>query len=158
MPGQTQDEIYRLVRRAAINKQPIAAVYDGHERLLCPHVLGISKEGRRQALCYQYGGASSRGLGPGGSAGNWRCIRVEKLSSVRFLKDEWHTGVRHSSRQTCVDQVDVDSEIPGYRGAFGLGGRSGTPVSAKSRAAGAGAAPENQKHKDGIAKPGDPIE
>src|SRR5215510_1762075 len=51
-------EVYALFRSAAIRRQPVAAVYDGQPRLLCPHVGGW-KEGRRNVLCYQFGGRSN---------------------------------------------------------------------------------------------------
>ncbi len=55
--ASTVSEIYELLRRAAIRRQPVAATYDGLLRLLCPHVGGpesqvdgmssaISSEGR----------------------------------------------------------------------------------------------------------------
>jgi hypothetical protein len=49
---QSQEEIYVFLRLAAIRKQPVAAIYDSLRRLLCPHVLGRSKEGNLGALGY----------------------------------------------------------------------------------------------------------
>jgi hypothetical protein len=76
------DEIYGLLLTAAAHRQPVAAIYDGFPRLLCPHVLGRNREGHFRALCYQFGGGSGSGLlGPEG-VGGWRCIAVDKLSKV----------------------------------------------------------------------------
>ena len=58
---QSVDEIYALLRTAGARKQPVAAMYEGHPRLFCPHLLGRSKQGRRNAFCYQFGGASVNG-------------------------------------------------------------------------------------------------
>lgn len=75
---QSVDEMFALLRTAGTRKQPVAAVYDGHPRLFCPHLLGRSKQGRRHALCYQFGGTSDSGLrivvdGVGGCAAlQWR--------------------------------------------------------------------------------------
>ena len=101
------DEVYELLREAAVRRHPVAAIYDGRLRLLCPHVLG-RKSGRLHGLFYQFGGSSRSGLavGPEG-AGEWRCLSVEKLSQVEFCADPWHTESR-SRRQTCVDEVDLD--------------------------------------------------
>ena len=55
---QSVDEIYALLRAAGTRKEPVAAMYDGCPRLFCPHLLGRSKQGRRHAFCYQFGGAS----------------------------------------------------------------------------------------------------
>jgi hypothetical protein len=56
---QTPEESYVLLRLAAIRKQPVAAVYDSLPRLLCPHVLGRSKDGHLRVLCYQFGGSNN---------------------------------------------------------------------------------------------------
>lgn len=92
------------MRQAIIDKQQIIATYAGHQREMCPHVIG-SKAGREQALFFQFAGGSSSGLPPGGE---WRCIPIDGLSDVSAQPGEWHTGPRHSQPQTCVDQVDVE--------------------------------------------------
>ncbi len=107
---QTVEEIYRLVRTAVIGKRPIRALYDGRNRLLCPHRLGRNKTGQRRVLCYQYGGESGSGLQEAGSPANWRCMALEKLSRVELLEDGWRTAPNHSRLQTCVAVADVDAE------------------------------------------------
>ena len=101
------EEVYELLRLAAAHKQPVAAIYDGLARRLCPHVLG-RKAGRLHVLCYQFGGSSHSGLlsAPEG-VGGWRCLAVEKLSHVEWLADAWHTEP-WSLKQTCVDEVDFE--------------------------------------------------
>ena len=108
--AQVLDEIYALLRRAAAGKQPVAAVYDGLPRLLCPHVLGRNREGRLRAFCYQYGGSSGSGLrmGPEGMSG-WRCIAVDELSHVELRTGVWRTEPR-ARRQSCVEEVDFDAD------------------------------------------------
>jgi len=103
-------EIYSLVRMAVVGKRPMAAVYHGRHRLLCPHRLGWNKEGQPRVLCYQYGGESESGLGPVGSSANWRCISLDQLSGVKLLEGAWQTAPNHSRPQTCVAEVDVDAE------------------------------------------------
>jgi len=108
--AQALDEIYTLLRTAAVRKQPVAAMYDDLPRLLCPHVLGRSREGRLRAFCYQCGGSSGSGLriGPEGMSG-WRCIAVDKLSQVELRTGAWRTEPR-SSRQSCVEEIDFDAD------------------------------------------------
>jgi len=105
--GQRVNETYELLRRAAARRQPVAAMYDGQPRLLCPHVLG-RKSGRLHVLFYQFGGGSNSGLpvAPEG-VGDWRCLAVEKLGQVELSAEAWHTQQR-SPRQTCIDEVDFD--------------------------------------------------
>jgi hypothetical protein len=97
---------YALIRDAVVRKRQVIAIYHGRRRELCPHVLG-TKRGRRQALFYQFGGESQSGLGPLGSATNWRCIPVDELSDVRTRDGQWFTADDHSRPETCVDYVDV---------------------------------------------------
>ena len=61
-------------------------------------------------LCYQYAGESSSGLQAAGSAANWRCLALEKLSRVELLEGAWYTAPNHSRPQTCIAEVDVDAE------------------------------------------------
>lgn len=101
---------YALIRDAILNKRQVIAVYNGHLREMCPHVLG-RKHGREQALFYQFAGTSSSGLGPPGSGENWRCIPVGKLTDVSVKEGPWHTAPTHSRPQTCVDEIDVDVKL-----------------------------------------------
>jgi len=102
-------EIYELLRLAVARRQPVAAIYDGLPRLLCPHVLG-RKSGRLHTFCYQFGGSSNSELPavPEGR-GCWRCLAVEKLSQVEMRAHAWHTEPR-APRQTCIDEIDFDTD------------------------------------------------
>ncbi|WP_205953608.1 hypothetical protein [Pseudoxanthomonas winnipegensis] len=93
-----------------MSKQQILAVYHGHPREMCPHVIGY-KNGREKALFYQFGGTSSSGRDARpGSPENWRCLFIDELSDVLAQDGPWHTADNHSSNQTCVDDVDVEVE------------------------------------------------
>lgn len=100
-------DTYDLIRQAIQRKQHVLATYDGHQREMCPHVLG-SKGSRQQALFYQFAGASSSGLGPPESRDNWRCIELSKLTEVSVREGQWHTAPNHSRPQTCVDAIEVE--------------------------------------------------
>lgn len=101
-PAGTND-VYAQIRAAVLAKQQVVATYRGHRRELCPHVLG-TKDGRRQALFFQFGGGSSSTLPPGG---DWRCIPVDALEDVLIREGPWHTGSQHLFPETCVDEMDV---------------------------------------------------
>jgi hypothetical protein len=98
-------DAYELIRAATLARRQVLATYKGYRRELCPHVLG-TKEGRRQALFFQFGGGSSSALPPGGE---WRCIPVDGLEEVVGREGPWHTGVRHQHLETCVDTIDVEA-------------------------------------------------
>lgn len=108
---------YLLVRDAILNRRQIVAWYKGHGREMCPHVLGLAKDGREQALFYQFGGASQKGLAPLGSPDNWRCIPLDGLSNVTVRDGPWFTEAPSSTLrfrlrgQDCVATIDVEVAI-----------------------------------------------
>src|SRR5438067_9334198 len=108
------NEIYELLRGAAIRRQPVTATYDGQPRLLCPHV-GGRKSGRRNVFCYQFGG-SSKTVEPLAAEGGgvWRCLAVEKLSHVELRTGSWHTAPR-AKRQPCIDEVEFRCRRAAWR-------------------------------------------
>ena len=100
---------YGIIRNAILNKQQVTATYRGHNRELCPHILGY-KNGRRNLFSYQFAGSSRRGLEylPG-SLKNWRCMSVDALENVKVRDGDWHTASNYSSStQRCVDEIDVE--------------------------------------------------
>lgn len=103
---------YQVIRQAILDKKIIVAIYDGLERIMCPDVIGTNKQGRQQALCYQFAGESrSRPIEPDGSPNNWGCIDLAKLSGVTVMDGDWHTAPNHSRPQTCVAYIDVEVQF-----------------------------------------------
>ena len=96
-------DVYALVRRAIEERRPLEATYNGHRRLLCPHVLG-TRDGRPRVLCFQFGGGSARGLAPGG---DWRCLDIDGLGEVAIAAGPWRSRP-HSQPQHCVDEVELE--------------------------------------------------
>ena len=74
---------------SVVQHRPIAALYDGKPRLLCPHVRGYNQPNEWRVFCYQYGGETNRGPRPTGGEGIWRCLALQKLSKVELLDDPW---------------------------------------------------------------------
>jgi hypothetical protein len=103
-------DVYRVVRSAVESRRPMSADYDNRHRRFCPHRLGRNKDGQPRVLCYQYGGESESGLKPPGSPENWRCIALDKLSSVELLDGAWQTAPNHSRPTSCIVEADVDAE------------------------------------------------
>jgi hypothetical protein len=101
---------YQIVREAIEKKLHVIGTYNGFHRVMCPHTIGISKKGEEQALFYQFAGESKSGLGPDGDPGNWRCIPLRQLQNVTTASGAWHTAPNHSRPQTCVADVDLESQ------------------------------------------------
>ena len=95
--------IVELISHAIGTKKLVTATYHGHQRRLCPHVIG-EKNGKVNCLFYQFGGSSSSGLSRD-STQNWRCIPVEVLTDISVSEGDWHTAGNHSQQQTCVDAI-----------------------------------------------------
>jgi hypothetical protein len=126
-PSDPLEAIHDLIAGAMRRKSPIEAAYKHCRRMLCPHVLGRNKAGRWQVLCYQFGGESSRGLRHGDSPNNWRCIPLDGLHSVELLNLPWHSGPRHSSIQTCIEYIELDTEDPSKNGTQRASAQAGGP-------------------------------
>jgi len=101
------EPVHAQVRAAIIHRRPIAALYRGRRRLLCPHLLGWNRHRRLQVLCHQYGGDSESGLTPA-AADNWRCLAVENLSQVELLDGPWQTADNRSRPQNCIEEIELD--------------------------------------------------
>jgi hypothetical protein len=110
MSGSVQalEQAHTYVRAAITQRRPIAALYRGRRRLLCPHLLGWNRQRRLLVLCYQYGDESESGLQPAGAPDNWRCLAVEHLSPVELLDDPWQSAENHSRPQRCIEEVELD--------------------------------------------------
>jgi len=105
-------ELYELLKDAIQNKKIVSGIYKRKLRIMCPHTLG-TKNGRPQALFYQFAGESTSGLDPDGSPGNWRCMFLSELSDVTSSEShgKWHTAPNHSRPQTCVGVIEVEVAI-----------------------------------------------
>jgi hypothetical protein len=103
---QSAEEIARLVRLSILEHRTLRVIYDGHERLLCPQMLGRSQSGRRRLLCLQVGGESASGLRHAGQ-GDWRCLSLEKFSEVEFVTAPWQTATDPLRRPKCIDQIEL---------------------------------------------------
>lgn len=96
--------IYAQIRDAMAQRRPFSCTYNGLYREVCAHTLGL-KKGKEQVLVFQYAGESSKGLPP---EGEWRCMPVDGIENFLALDGAWHTDDRHSQKQTCVDEVDLE--------------------------------------------------
>ncbi|MFC0135509.1 hypothetical protein CR105_18180 [Massilia eurypsychrophila] len=101
---------YDTIRDAILKKQHIYATYQGHRREFCPHAIGM-KNGKPQALFYQFGGTSSKGPLIVGADENWRCITISGLSDVTSCSGVWYSADNHSTAQRCVGEIDVQIEV-----------------------------------------------
>ena len=67
------------LRNAIANKNIIEFIYKGYPRIAEPHIYGM-KNGKRQLLVYQIGGAMPLG---GGSILDWRRMDIDEISGLK---------------------------------------------------------------------------
>jgi len=108
IPTQSVGELDRLIRAAILEKRSLRASYNGRVRLLCPHMLGRNREGRVRILCLQIGGESASGLQGKAGDGDWRCLALEKFSSVALAEAAWQTAGSSLPRPKCIDQIELE--------------------------------------------------
>jgi hypothetical protein len=96
---------FDLFLQAAKSRHQISCSYHGLPREICPHVIGWGKAGEEMALVYQFAGASSQGLPPGGE---WRCLKLAEVKNATGRAGAWHTGHSHLKPQTCVKRVEFE--------------------------------------------------
>ena len=103
--ARSEIDVYGMIADAVRNKRQVLATYHGLRREMCPHVLGRGPDGQVQALFYQFGGESSKGLPP---EGEWRCLRLTELQDVTVRDGPWHAGPRRFT-QACVQEVHLQA-------------------------------------------------
>jgi len=106
---QSAEDVVRLIRTAILEKHLLQAIYDGHERLLCPQMLGRNKTGQTRVLCLQIGGGGVSGLRHGDGQGDWRCLSLEKFSFVKSVPGVWRTAGDSLRRPKCIDQIELEA-------------------------------------------------
>ncbi len=99
MPSQT----YVLFAQAMAARRPVACLYQGHPRAICPIILGHS-DGAEKALTWQFAGSGSQGA----VSGQWKCLALAEVSNAQIIDAPWRAGQQHSRAQTCVKNVDLD--------------------------------------------------
>ena len=95
----------QIIKDAIRAKKSLTAMYRGHYREMCPHVLGLNKKSELNVLVVQFGGSSRRGLSHEPSR-NWRCMKVAALEDVALRDGEWHTAPNYDPEtQLCVASI-----------------------------------------------------
>ena len=99
----TKESIANLIE-AIQTKRQIRCQYDGHERILSPHVYG-TKRGSGRFLAAQTAGSSRSGLADTNEE-NWKCLHIDRVQGeIEFVAAIWETATNHTAGNTCVDDV-----------------------------------------------------
>jgi hypothetical protein len=94
MPGE------RLVR-AILEHRLVGFTYQGRERIVEPHLLGLHEAGEPMLLAYQTAGASRSGDVPG-----WRTFITTSMERVEIL-DQTFPGPRSDMRTAAAPMLEI---------------------------------------------------
>ena len=98
---------WTILARAIHERRTVRARYHGHERLLCPHVLGW-KNGRAKVFAYQTAGSTSSGALPQVSSDRWRSLFVDEIEDPTIVPDAcWDTADNYTPHSNGIDEVEV---------------------------------------------------
>jgi len=98
-----QSRTYSLFVSAMAARQPVACMYQGYPRVLCPIILGHTN-GVEKALTWQFEGTGSRGP----VRGEWKCLALADVRDAEMVEGPWLAGGQHGQAQSCVKAVDLD--------------------------------------------------
>lgn len=68
------------IASAIQNRHLLGFIYDGHARVVEPHIYGVDRRGREFLSAFQAGGGSASGEAIG-----WKLFHVERMAGVRVL-------------------------------------------------------------------------
>ena len=78
----------------------------------CARICWVETEratgGLRRILCLQNGGESVSGLERKNGPGDWRCLALEKFSSVEQTEAVWQTAGSSLRRPNCIDRMELE--------------------------------------------------
>ena len=114
MPSAT----HALLLDAMREKRQVLCTYQGHQREICPIMLGRTGL-EEKVLVFQFGGTTSKGPMP--PPGEWKCFRISEIENAVLRDGRWHAGTEHSAASSCMKMVeyDVNPDSP-YHPAFKL--------------------------------------
>ena len=109
--------VHALLLQAMREERPVACIYQGHAREICPIMLGRTGL-EEKALVFQFGGATSRGrlIKP-----DWKCFFLDEVGDAVLQDGRWQAGTGHSEAQHCMKMVEYDTNPHSpYNPAFRL--------------------------------------
>ena len=93
-----------VLEEALVEKRHVRLRYRGHERTICPHVLGW-KNDQPKVLAYQVDGTTSQGRLPEDPAQRWRSLFVSDIDQAVVVEGAWQSGPNYSPTHNGIDQV-----------------------------------------------------
>lgn len=98
---------WAILAQALHTRRPVAATYNGHRRVICPHALDWNN-GRPKLLAYQISGATSTGPLPTDTTQRWRSMFIDNIEHPIIIDRPWQTADNYTPRQqTGIDTTTI---------------------------------------------------
>lgn len=111
-----QPRAWEVLARALAQQRPVQARYHGHERVVCPHVLGWAA-GRAVVLVYQAAGTTSAGVLPTDGSRRWRTMFVDEIEGPVVVEGSWQSAPNYDGAAPVgMDLVEARLPAPARRG------------------------------------------
>lgn len=114
VPGLTgprqRPPAWGTLARALEERRPVSAVYHGHERVFCPHVLGWTKL-RAKVLAYQVAGTTSTGVLPRAPERCWRSMFVDEVEDAVVTEGRWRSAENYREGRARVGMDFVEIQV-----------------------------------------------
>jgi len=97
--------VWMLLQRAVLDKHAVRLRYHGHERIVCPHVLGW-KNGQLATLVYQCAGTRSGGELPPDLHHRWRSLLLDDIAEIEPAPEApWQTASNYTTGSISMDSI-----------------------------------------------------
>jgi hypothetical protein len=103
---RTRPAAWQLLQQAIAEHKTVKAIYHGHERLLCPHLLGW-RNGQAKLLAYQASGTTSTGRLNLDPTQRWRSMFLDQIEHLVITSDPWQTAPNYTPNVAGIDVIEV---------------------------------------------------
>jgi len=97
---------WQILHDALITRRRVQIHYQGHDRVICPHVLGW-KNNRPKVLAYQVAGTTSDGPLPEDPTRCWRSLFIDTINHAHIIDGPWQTAPNYTPITTTIDTIAI---------------------------------------------------
>lgn len=105
-PAVSMAQPWAVLSRAIVEERRVRLCYHGHQRVVCPHVLGW-KNDRPTVLVYQLDGTTSTGALPQQPQKRWRSMLLDDIEDPVITDGCWQGADNYSRHSVNIDRIAV---------------------------------------------------
>ena len=100
----TSTATWAVLEQALTTRRRVQIRYRGHDRVICPHVLGW-KNNQPKVLAYQVAGTTSHGPLPDDPTRRWRSMNITDIDSAAIIDGDWQTAPNYTPATNTIDTI-----------------------------------------------------